>query len=428
MIPSETASKRWIELSAALASHETDKAYSLGTHRICDPAETYDRIRPHFARMGLTRVADVTGLDHIGIPVCMAVRPNAKSLSVSQGKGSTLMAAKVSAAMESIELYHAENIETEIVTASFSELSRRAEVLDPREMGLMPGAHFHEDLPLPWVKGYDLLGQTEIFATLEQVSVDFTHTPNDLPMFWQSSNGLASGNHILEAISHAICEVVERDAIVWWKAPIEEHGQSYVDLSTIDSPTIRGMLDLLDKAGVQVYVIDRTSPVGIPTFDCVIFARDVITAAAAPVYGGHGCHLSKEVAILRAVTEAVQSRLTLIAGSRDDMFWSDYHAGVNEVARNNWEFLRSLRPAVDYRALPSLETASLASDVAKQLSMLKQAGYERVIAFDLTKPEFGIAVARVIIPGMDAEHKGETNPERTKQYRLKKLMDWFYKK
>jgi len=52
--------------------------------------------------MGITRVANVTGLDHVGIPVVMACRPNARGLAVSQGKGLTLDAAKASAVMESI--------------------------------------------------------------------------------------------------------------------------------------------------------------------------------------------------------------------------------------------------------------------------------------------------------------------------------------
>lgn len=61
--------------------------------------------------MGITRVADVTGLDRIGIPVVMVCRPNARSLAVSQGKGIDIEAATVSGLMESVELYHAEHIE-----------------------------------------------------------------------------------------------------------------------------------------------------------------------------------------------------------------------------------------------------------------------------------------------------------------------------
>ncbi len=87
------------------------KTYRLGTHRTVDPAATLARVRPHLASMGITRIANVTGLDRTGVPVVMVCRPNARSLAVSQGKGLTLDAAKASGVMEAIELYHAERIE-----------------------------------------------------------------------------------------------------------------------------------------------------------------------------------------------------------------------------------------------------------------------------------------------------------------------------
>jgi ribosomal protein S12 methylthiotransferase accessory factor YcaO len=87
------------------------KAYRRGTHRTVDPATTLARMQPHLASMGITRIANVTGLDRIGVPVVMVSRPNSRSLAVSQGKGLTLEAAKASGVMEAIELYHAERIE-----------------------------------------------------------------------------------------------------------------------------------------------------------------------------------------------------------------------------------------------------------------------------------------------------------------------------
>ena len=69
------------------------KRYTHGTHRVCPPEETLERLRPHLATMGITRVANVTGLDRTGVPVVMVVRPNARSVAVSQGKGLTLAAA-----------------------------------------------------------------------------------------------------------------------------------------------------------------------------------------------------------------------------------------------------------------------------------------------------------------------------------------------
>jgi ribosomal protein S12 methylthiotransferase accessory factor len=81
----------------------TRKAFKAGTHRHVGPEQTLARVRPFLGRMGITRVANVTGLARIGIPVVQAVRPNSRSLSVSQGKGLTLAAAKASALMEAGE-------------------------------------------------------------------------------------------------------------------------------------------------------------------------------------------------------------------------------------------------------------------------------------------------------------------------------------
>jgi ribosomal protein S12 methylthiotransferase accessory factor len=85
-----------------------DKVVVAGTHRVRTPEQTLEIITPRLMDYGITRLADVTGLDSLGVPVVMAVRPLAATLSVAQGKGVTLELAKVSAAMECIEFWHAE--------------------------------------------------------------------------------------------------------------------------------------------------------------------------------------------------------------------------------------------------------------------------------------------------------------------------------
>jgi ribosomal protein S12 methylthiotransferase accessory factor YcaO len=77
------------------------KQYRKGTHRTCDPLETVRRYEPVAPVIGLTRLANITGLDVIGIPVWVGIRPNSRGLSTSQGKGLTDAAAKASALMES---------------------------------------------------------------------------------------------------------------------------------------------------------------------------------------------------------------------------------------------------------------------------------------------------------------------------------------
>src|SRR3954469_14776054 len=75
----------------------------LGT-RVEEPDRTRSRLSAYLPGHGITRVGNVTGLDRLGIPVYMAMRPNSRSLSVSQGKGLSHDAAWVSAVMESLEL------------------------------------------------------------------------------------------------------------------------------------------------------------------------------------------------------------------------------------------------------------------------------------------------------------------------------------
>src|SRR5207342_3012832 len=95
---------RGLAVSPALA-----KGYQRGTHRLVAPVDTLERIRPHLATFGITRCADITGLDSIGIPVYVAVRAQGRVLQTSNGKGLTHVDALVSAQMEAIEHWHAEN-------------------------------------------------------------------------------------------------------------------------------------------------------------------------------------------------------------------------------------------------------------------------------------------------------------------------------
>src|SRR5207244_6295350 len=106
------------------------KAFRYGTHRSVAPSETLIRFRPFASRMGITRLGNVTGLDRIGIPVVVAVRPNSRSVSVSQGKGLDLAQAMASALMEAIEGFHAEEI-GEGRSAPYRELAADHQVVDP---------------------------------------------------------------------------------------------------------------------------------------------------------------------------------------------------------------------------------------------------------------------------------------------------------
>jgi ribosomal protein S12 methylthiotransferase accessory factor len=383
----------------------TAKTYTRGTHRTIPPDETLARLMPLLPQMGITRLANVTGLDTIGIPVVMSVRPLSRSLSVSQGKGLDLVSAKVSAAMESIEGYHAERITGPLHLASYDELRRSHVVVDPRQLPLSDRRCFHTGLPLLWIAGDDWLRHEQVWVPFQLVHTAYTTRMRwDLIGFAATTTGLASGNHILEAVSHALCEVVERDASARFAAmSAEEREARRLDLRTIDDADCRSVLERYRRAGVDVAVWDITSHVGVAAFECLIAEHHDDPTRLLSSARGAGCHLSREVALLRALTEAAQSRLTIIAGSREDMFRSDYAAWRDPVNTTRWRQEAADRGAVAFTSVPTLASDSFEEDVALLLDVVARAGCERVVVLELTRVEIAIPVVRVIAPGLHDE-------------------------
>lgn len=387
------------------AATDAVKAHTSGTHRIVAPEQTLARVTPFLPVMGITRVANVTGLDTIGIPVVMVTRPNARSVSVSQGKGVTLAAAKASGVMESIESYHAERITLPLKFASFEELRWTHPVVDVGRLPRLAGSPFTPHTPILWIEGEDLLDGGPKWVPFEMVHLNFTtpSVPGQQGCFLAGSNGLASGNHKVEAISHAITELVERDATTLWhlSGPAAQAG-TRIDPDTIDDPVCRSLIDRFEAAGVAVGIWDIASDIGLPAFLCRIVEREESPQQTIRPASGMGCHVSREVALSRALTEAAQSRLTFIAGARDDMPRKEYERHLDPAHHARWKAaILGGEGRCDFKRCPTGSAPTIQGDLARQLDRLRAVGITEAVAVDLTKPEFGIPVVRMVIPGLE---------------------------
>jgi ribosomal protein S12 methylthiotransferase accessory factor len=379
------------------------KVYRRGTHRTVDPATTLARVQPHLAGMGITRIANVTGLDRIGVPVVMVCRPNARSLAVSQGKGLTLDAAKASGVMEAIELYHAERIDLPLKLGSVRDLARTHRLVDLDALPRWSDSRFHADLPVLWIEGRDLLADAPAWVPFEMVHTNFTlPLPTGSGCFPAGSNGLASGNHILEAINHGIAEVVERDSTSVWNHldPVSRAG-TRIDLGTVDDGDCRAVVDRLEHAEFAVAAWDTTSDVGIASCYCLITDRRHENAHSG---GGAGAHPSRTVALLRALSEAIQVRTTYITGSRDDLRPEEFTPPAIQHKVQRAQALMSEGGARrDFRDVPTYEARTCAEDLAWMLDRLRSVGIAEVVAVDLTDPALAMPVARVVIPGLEGQ-------------------------
>jgi YcaO-like protein with predicted kinase domain len=369
--------------------------------------ETVARARRHFGPMGITRIANVTGLDCIGIPVAMVCRPNARSLSVSQGKGIDHDAARASGVMEAVELYHAERIASPLRLATWNEVRHSLNVVQVEQLPRLSTSKWHADSSLLWIEGKDLIRDKRSWVPYELVHTNYTlPAPTGSGCFVMSSNGLASGNHVLEAINHGLCEVIERDAVtLFYCKSVAAQEATRVDLDTVTDGACRGLLELYERAGVAVGVWDVTSDVGIAAFLCVIVDRVPSPFRRIGPIHGMGCHLVREVALLRALTEAAQGRLTLIAGSRDDTGRAVYAEAHGEDAVQGGRERVLGAGSRPFDETPTRLNDTLEADLATILEGLCGAGIEEAVVVDLSKPEFGISVVRVVVPGLEAYHQ-----------------------
>lgn len=381
------------------------KRFAEGTGRIASPAETFARVWPLAARMGITRVGDITGLDRIGIPVAFAVRPMSRSVSVTQGKGLDRDQARVSALMEAVEGLHGEGLAPRCRRFSYDALSRRAMVIEP--MGLAGNGNvFDPRTEIDWIEGHDLLRDAACWVPAEVVHLDHTIAPrSEAGCFLSGSNGLGAGNCLAEALSAALFEVIERDAVAVWNArTLNARVASAVDPDSVDDSACRALIGCFATAGVRLRIWHLGSDTEVPAFMCDIGSEELGLVPMLRRFRGAGCHPDRRIALARALTEAAQTRLTYIAGSRDDLREADYAPQPDAVlAEALLDVLMARAARVPFETIPDYRSDDVVADLAWGLARLRRIGVAHVVAVDLTRPEFAIPVVRIVAPGLEGD-------------------------
>lgn len=380
------------------------------TYRVRAPDETLTAVTPHLARAGITRVAVVTGLDVIGIPVVMVCRPGGRCLSVTQGKGSTLPAAKVSGIMEGLEHFCAETFAGPLLHASAADLTRQGRAPIAWPALTRTGRPFDADQPILWAAGRCLRDDRERWVPFELVHLDYRlPLPAGSGVFLASSNGLASGNTVAEATCHALTELIERHetAAFYDLSPTAQDARR-LRMETVDDADCRALLARLRAANVAIAAWDLTGRFGVPCFLCDLLDARPDAFRALPRARGIGCHADPAVALARAICEAAQSRLTLIAGSRDDITRAELRA-----ATARWEAAAQQihgRGTAPFDARRALAFDSFAHERHGLVERIAASAPEPPVWVDLSRADLPVAVVRVIAPGLRAHHAIAARP------------------
>jgi ribosomal protein S12 methylthiotransferase accessory factor len=401
------------EVAAGLA-----KGYVAGTHRLIAPSDTIARVVAHLEALEITRLADVSGLDRLGIPVFCAIRPKGLILQSTNGKGLRPDDARASALMEAVEHHHAERpIDT--VRASWRQVVSGAGVtpqgratngvatrcvVDTIRRPVAPqtlpqyraGTYWSDDFVIDWAAARDLMTGEPVWLPASAVYSGASPCLHDF-----ATNGLASGNHRVEAILHGLYEVIERNAV----SRLSVDGKIRIAppaCQVIDPESLTGVSGSLyarvRDANVDLRLISVRSSGEVPTFWAALLDRAPFSESST-VNVGYGTHLSPTVAAVRAITEAAQSRLCYIHGAREDLAAKMAgHSTMRLKLILNW--FDRLRPDARWESVADGSTGDLQADLDRLLERLRGGGVEHVYMSDLTREPFDIPVVRVVVPGM----------------------------
>lgn len=360
------------------------------------------------SELGITRVTNTTWLDKIGIPVFASIRPNAVegSLCVSAGKGMRPEEAQVGAYMEAIEFAIAEyrNKNIDVFISSPRKVASQAG-LEYNFVDLCPilGVPIDPDGPLACVEAQDIVTSKTYAIPAELIFSPFTENPGQR-LFGTSTNGLCSGNTVDEACVHGIAEVVERDVQAFnFMKDTSQLVKLDCQVETLDP-----LFERITQAGLSVVIRYSRSVIGLPYFQG--FIMEPSDDAPIAISCGSGLHLFRDIAAVRGLAEAAQSRLSYIHGGRDDLvdrfkYFSGASKEVETLAVSRLRAkVNDASNAIAYTQIKdaALEVNSIESALSNLLARLQENGFRQIFRVILSKKESPLAVVKIVIPGMES--------------------------
>src|SRR5438270_1463879 len=268
--------------------------------------------------LGVTRVARVTGLDRAGVEVACAVRPGGHVLQISNGKGESWKEARASALSEAAELWAAERVPPQLLFASARDLGPRAWV----DSAQIAAPRLHSSaLRIAWIEARDLISGKTVLVPAQAVYCPPPGTASlgPAPFRW-SSNGMGAHPRKEQALLHAVLEGAERDRLAaalpdgWTPATIRTRKIAEETLPA----RVSALCERLGRAGLEAHCFDLSD--ALPVAAVILIDRE---EGPVPATAGYACAMRSEDALLGALLEAAQSRLTDVHGAREDVTRSD---------------------------------------------------------------------------------------------------------
>lgn len=399
-----------------------------GGYRTLHPAETFERFKKHISPVTgvVTALHPAPGSDSEAVSIYFAGHAFAAGSAglagmrtalrnKSAGKGISDVQAKVSGLCEAIERYSMQYFGDEArVRTSMKRLGESA--VHPNDCMLFSEAQYRQrhdagksaldsslvpepfdpESELDWTPLWSLARQQVRYLPMSYCY--YGYRDQGAYTCHGDSNGNAAGNTIEEAILQGFLELVERDSIaIWWYNQIPRPA---LDLDSFADPYCNAMLRHYHSLGREISVIDITGDFGIATFAAASFE----TGTQEAVILGYGSHLDPKIALQRAITELNQSlhlqkaALTGPTASNRELELLHFKASA-DTGRFRFLFPDSRLPKREKKDFFNLATDDLRDDVESCVALAKARGLDFLV-LDQTRPDIGMSVVKVVIPGL----------------------------
>ncbi|WMW22110.1 YcaO-related McrA-glycine thioamidation protein [Methanolobus mangrovi] len=380
--------------------------YIEGTQRVFDEKSTLEKVNDNSKQIGVTRVASITDLDRVGIPVISTIRPSAAegAISVYSGKGNTENQARISAIMESFERCLAErnglnndvaeDIKAQHIIDNYIAMRENHRTVDPTL--LLIAEDYSPQAFVEWISGWDLLKNEEIFVPANAVYHPYDAPGRALKLFRSNTNGLAAGNTVEEAIFHGLLEVIERDALSI--AEFNRTPGKEIILTESDGENYELLRKFTDnEVEVKLWAVPHDTEIT----TVVAVTDDIRLRDAALLVMGAGAHLKPEIAVKRALTEAAQSRVVQIHGAREDTEREKFvrEIGYDRIKRMN-KYWYEDDEQTSMRDLKDLSKNTPSESIDVVLEQLRNIA-DCAVVVDMSRENIPVPVVRVIIPSFE---------------------------
>jgi ribosomal protein S12 methylthiotransferase accessory factor len=364
--------------------------------RTLAPETTLLYARQLAAAAGISEVSDITDLDVLGVPVFVSVRPNARGESFTFGKGLHPVEAEVGAYMEALEFFSAEPGNGYVLTrwGSARDVSG-AERANDAILDFAPLLHRTVDLDASLLLASVQNLETGDDCTVPAELIYYPAPDVGQSLFGSSTNGLASGSSVLEASIQALLELIERDI---WSFELVRSSSRLVDPASLPD-NVREIVERAEREGLQLKVRTVLNDYGLPFF--VAFVFDVNNPSRRTFNGGWACDMNRDIALVRAVTEAAQSRVAFIHGGRK-VPGSQVADGTSDETKLVRQHMQGVSDSRQQISLTDIPDPAFAGTQEQQLdlliSRLRRVVQKPIYRVVLTSPESPLQVVRLVVP------------------------------